>query len=129
MSTTQETHMNTLTASTRLRGLTAAAIVGALAASFSAAFAAETSSVSVNVGFADLDISSPAGALVLYNRIQRAAEGACSYYWFKTDADQNRCVYDAVANAVSRVNHPRLFAVYKAKNKTPLPAPLVSQSR
>jgi hypothetical protein len=25
-------------------------------------------------------------ALVLYERIRSAAQGACSFYWFKTDA-------------------------------------------
>jgi UrcA family protein len=122
--------MNTLTASPGLRGVIATAIFGALGSSFSAVCAADARSetVSLNVKFADLNISSPADALMLYNRIQRAAEGACSYWWFKTDADQTRCVHDAIANAVTKVNHPRLFAVYNAKHKTPLPAALVSQS-
>jgi UrcA family protein len=30
------------------------------------------------VKFADLNISSPSGALVLYDRIRAAAQGACS---------------------------------------------------
>jgi UrcA family protein len=121
--------MNTSTASTGLRGLIATAIFGALVASFSAVSAADPSSVSVNVKFADLNISSPPGALVLYDRIGAAAQGACSYYWFETDADEARCVHDAIANAVTKVNRPALFAVYNAKNKTPLPTALVSQSR
>jgi UrcA family protein len=123
--------MDRLTASTGLRGLIVIAIMGALASSFGVVWAADasTDSVSVNVRFADLNMSSPTGALVLYNRIQRAADNACSYYWFKTDADQNRCVQGAIANAVAKVNHPRLFAIYNKKNKTPLPVTLVSQSR
>jgi UrcA family protein len=135
MITIQETSVNTLTASTRnrTRGLIAASILGALAMSSSVVFSAETSAtgtepVRVNVGYADLDISNPASALVLYNRIERAAENACSYWWFKTNADQNRCVHDAIANAVARVNQPRLFAIYNAKHKTPLPTTLISQS-
>lgn len=123
--------MKTLTASTSIRGLIGAAIFIALTSSFSTAFAADagTGAVSVNVRFTDLNISKPPAALVLYNRIQRAAESACSYWWFKTDADQNRCVHDAIADAVTKVNHPALFAVYKAKNKTPPPVTLLSQSR
>jgi UrcA family protein len=123
--------MNTLTASTGLRSLIAAAIFGALACSFSAVSAADASSkpINVNVKFADLNISSPAGARVLYGRIRAAAENACSYYWFKSDADQARCVHDAIANTVIRVDRPALFAVYNAKNKTPLSTSLVSQSR
>jgi UrcA family protein len=122
--------MNTLTASTGLRGLIATAIFGALAASFSAA-AADVGSkpISVNVKFADLNLSSQAGARVLYDRIQAAAKNACSYYWFKSDADQVRCVHDAIANTVTKVDSLALFAVYNAKNKTPLPTALVSQSR
>lgn len=123
--------MNTLTTSTGLRGLIATAIFGALASSFSAVSAADASSEPTRliVKFADLNISSPAGALTLYERIRAAAQGACSYYWFKTDADEARCVHDAIANTVTKVNRPALFAVYNAKNKTPLPTALVSQSR
>ena len=123
--------MNTLTTSTGLRGLIAAAIFGALASSFSAVSAANASSesTSLKVKSADLNISSPAGARVLYDRIRAAAESACSYYWFERDADQVRCIQDAIANAVTRVNRPTLSAVYNAKNKTPLPTALVSQTR
>jgi UrcA family protein len=123
--------MNTLISSTGLRGLIATAIFGALASSFSAVSTADASSkpINVNVKFADLNISSPAGARVLYDRIRAAAENACSYYWFERDADQVRCVHDAIANAVTKVNRPALFDVYNAKNKTPLPTALLSQSR
>jgi UrcA family protein len=121
--------MNTSTASTGLRGLIATAIFGALASSFSAVSAADPSTVSVTVKSADLNISNPSGALVLYDRIRAAAQGACSYYWFKTDADEARCVHDAIANAVTKVNQPALSAVYNAKYKTSVPSTLVSQSR
>jgi UrcA family protein len=117
--------MNTSTASTGLRGLIATAIFGALASSFSAVSAADPGSVSVTVKSADLSISTPASALVLYNRIRAAAENACSYYWFETDAAEARCVHDAIA----KVNQPALSAVYHAKYKTPGPSTLVSQSR
>jgi len=121
--------MNTSTASTRLSGLIASAIFGVLASSFSAVAAADPGSAGITVKFADLNISSPSGALVLYERIRAAAQGACSYFWFKTDADEARCVHDAIANAVTKVNQPALSAVYNAKNKTSAPSPLVSQSR
>jgi len=122
--------MNTSTASTGFRGLIAAAIFGALASSFSAVFAADpSSSVSVNVKFAGLNISSPSGALVLYERIRAAAQGACSYYWFKSDADEARCVHEAIASVVMKVNKPALSAVFNAKYKTAIPSTLVSQSR
>jgi len=67
------------------------------------------------VKFADLDVASGSGALVLYDRIRSAAQGACSFYWFKTDADEFRCVRNAIANAVIKVNQPALSAVYDAK--------------
>lgn len=123
--------MSTLTTSTGFRSLIAAAIFGALASGFGAALAADTDpdSVSVSVRSSDLNISSPQGALVLYNRIHSAAENACAYWWFKTDAEQDRCVHDAIANTVTKVNHPALYAVYNAKNKAPLPGTLVSQRR
>jgi UrcA family protein len=130
LSTIQETTVNTSTASNGLRGLIATAIFGALASSFSAVCAADpSSSVSVTVKFADLKISNPSSALVLYERIRAAAQGACSYYWFKTDADEARCVHDAIANAVTKVNQPALSAVYNTKYKTSVPSTLVSQSR
>lgn len=122
--------MNTLTPPTGLRVLIATAIFGALASSFSAVCAADTGPepVRLTVKFADLNISKPPGAAVLYARIDAAAKNACSYYWFKSDADENRCVHDAIANAVMKIKQPALFAVYNAKNKTSLPTALLSQS-
>jgi UrcA family protein len=111
--------MNTLTASTGLRGLIAAAIVTAFASSFAAAAGVDVTSQTVK--FADLDTSSPQGALVLYNRIRKAAATACSFYIFKAETDLDRCVSDSTAKAVTRVNQAALFAVYNAKNKTHLP--------
>jgi UrcA family protein len=121
--------MNTLTSSTGLRGLIAIAIFGALACSFSLVCAADPSTASVTVKLADLNISSQAGALVLYDRIRAAAKGACSYYWFKSDADEARCAHEAIANAVIKVNQPTLSAVYNAMYKTSVPSTLVSKNR
>ena len=121
--------MNTSTAFTGLRGLTAIVIFGALAASLSAVSAADPSSVSVRVKTADLNIAKPSDALVLYSRIAAAAQGACSYYWFERDADEARCVHDAIANVVSKINRPELSSVYNAKYKASVPNTLVSQSR
>ena len=121
--------MTISTAATGLRGLIAAAIFGALAASFSAVSTADPSSASVTVKYADLDITSPSGAHKLYARIEAAADAACSYFWFKTDADEARCVQQTIANAVTKVNQPALSAVYNAKYKTSAPSALVSQSR
>jgi UrcA family protein len=120
--------MKTLTPSTALRGLVAAAILGALASSFSAVSAADPSFASINVKYSDLNIASPSGARVLYERIREAAQSACNYFWFKSDADEARCLQNTIANAVTKVNQPALTAVYNAKFKTSAPTPLLSQS-
>jgi len=96
--------MNASTPSTGLRGLIATTILAALAFCFSAVSAADPSSASVTVKYADLNIASPSGALVLYGRVRAAAQSACSYFWFKTDADEARCVHNTIANAVAKVN-------------------------
>ena len=121
--------MNTSTPSTGLRGLIATAIFGALAPSFSAVSVADPSSASITVKYADLNIASQSGARVLYERIRAAAQSACSYFWFKTDADEARCLKNTIAKAVTKVNQPALSAVYDAKYKTSAPSALVSQSR
>ena len=120
--------MNTSTVSAGFPGLIAAAMFGALAASFSAVSAADPNSASVTVKYADLDIAAPPGALVLYERIRVAAHSACSYFWFKTAAYEARCVQNAIAEAVTKVNQPALSAVYNAKYKVATPGTLVSQS-
>jgi UrcA family protein len=120
--------MNSTSPSTGLRGLIAAAIFGALASSFSAVSAADPSSASITVKYADLNAASPSGARVLYERIRAAAQSACNYFWFKTDADEARCVQNTIANAVTKINQPALTTVYNAKYKISAPSPLVSQS-
>jgi UrcA family protein len=120
--------MNTSSPSTGLRGLIATAIFGALASTFSAVSAADPSSASITVKYADLNVASRSGALVLYERIRTAAQSACNYFWFKTDADEARCVQNTIANAVTKVNQPALSAVYNAKYKISAPNTLVSQS-
>ena len=102
--------MNSSSRPTGLRGLIATAILGAFASSFSAVSAADPSSASISVKYADLNIASPSGALVLYERIRVAAQSACNYFWFKTDADEARCVQHTIANAVTKVNQPALSA-------------------
>jgi len=126
----KETIMNPSTTSMGLRSLIGIAIFGLLAASLSVvSAAADPSTASRTVAFADLDVSSPSGAHVLYMRIRGAAQVVCSYYFFATDTDKARCVRDATADAVTKINQPALSAVYNANNKTSLPSGLVSQRR
>jgi UrcA family protein len=121
--------MNTATPSTGLRGLIALVIFGALASSFSAVSAADPSSVSITVKYGDLNITTTFGARVLYERIRAAAQAGCRYYLFETEEDEARCVHDAIANAVIKINQPALAAIFDAKFKPPAPVTLVSQSR
>jgi UrcA family protein len=121
--------MNPSTSSSGLRGPIAAAIFGVLAQSLTVVSAADPGSASRTVKFADLNISNPSGAHKLYGRIRAAAQVVCSYQWFATDTDKARCVRDATADAVTRINQPALFAVYNARNKTSVPSGLQSQSR
>jgi UrcA family protein len=119
--------MNSSSRSASLRGLIATAIFGTLIAGFSAVSAADPSSTSITVKYADLNIASPTGALVLYKRIRAAAKRACNYFWFKTDEDEAGCVQHTIANAVSKVNQPALSAVYDANNPISATGTLVSQ--
>lgn len=114
--------------SSGLRGLIATAIFGFLGLGLCVVAAADPSAESRTVKFADLDISSPSGSHVLYRRIRAAAQVVCSYYFFATDTDKARCVRDATADAVTKINQPALSAVYNANNKTSAPSGLVSQT-
>jgi UrcA family protein len=116
------------TRSCGLRGLIAAAILASVVLSSAAASAADSSSAGITVKYADLNLASPAGALVLYGRIQAAARSACAYFWFKTDADEARCVRNTIAHAVTQVNAPALSAIYDEKFPISAPSSLVSQS-
>ena len=112
-----------------LRSLIATAIFGFLGLGLCVVAAADSSAESRTVKFADLDISNPSGAHVLYRRIRAAAQVVCSYYFFATDTDKARCVRDATADAVTRIDQPALSAVYNANNKTSAPSRLMSQTR
>jgi UrcA family protein len=121
--------MNPSTTSTGLRGLVAAAVFGFLGIGLCGVAIADPSDASRTVKFADLDISNPSDAHVLYRRIRAAAQVVCSYEFFATDTDKARCVRGVTADAVTRINQPALSAVYNANNKTSVPGSLVSQSR
>ena len=68
---------------------------------------------SVAVSYAELDLSKPAGAVVLYDRLQRAAEEVCgvddrssSLYSALTKTDKRACYEDALSRAVAQVDAP-----------------------
>ncbi len=74
---------------------------------------------SVTVSFAGLDLSRPAGAQVLYQRIERAAFEVCDVFvggrFPEARAKASTCYKDAVANAVAQVNSPQLSAIHRAR--------------
>jgi UrcA family protein len=61
------------------------------------------------VSYADLDISKPAGAKVLYNRIVKAAYAVCPNYG--SLIDNFKCIDQAIATAVKQVDSPALSAL------------------
>jgi UrcA family protein len=132
---TQESTMNTMTTSTRsTRGLIAAATLTALISSFgalgNAAYAADAPTTIVK--YADLDVSSSQGAATLYNRIRFASEGVCSPSDPRDLAAMSRwqkCVKQAIAGAVAKVNQPALSAVYAAKYGVLQPAKILTADR
>ena len=72
---------------------------------------------SVTVSYADLDLSNPAGAHTLYQRIKAAASTVCAPLESK-ELKRNRlwrdCYEQAVSNAVATINRPTLTALHQA---------------
>ncbi|MBV6423027.1 MAG: hypothetical protein NAOJABEB_00816 [Steroidobacteraceae bacterium] len=71
------------------------------------------------VFYGDLNLSSPAGAGVLYARIKAAAKQVCPGYGERTisarDA-RNACIAQTVDKAVADVNRPLLSALHKSSS-------------
>lgn len=75
---------------------------------------------SATVTYADLNLSSPAGAKTLYGRIRTAARKVCtvngeSPYEFQ-NLDKRRCIRSAIDQAVMKVDSPVLVAMHAASN-------------
>jgi UrcA family protein len=125
--------MNTVTPSTRLRGLIATAMVSALAPSFAVVCAAadRSDTASEIVKYGDLNVSDPQGAATLYRRIVAAAHNVCGSDEIDSRLLGSRvrveaCVHQAIVDAVTRVGRPELIAAYNAKNRQPLPITLAA---
>jgi UrcA family protein len=76
--------------------------------------AADDGLPSKRVSYADLDISKPAGAKVLYGRIVAAAQQVCALSGYRdlgTMQRVNGCVDRAINNAVKQVDSPALSAL------------------
>jgi UrcA family protein len=123
--TIQEQTMNSMITSKPLRGLLATAILGAVTAGSTAASkAGDLADVpSVTVHYGDLNLSTPQGAATLYSRIAAAAHQVCDSGRDDLALRQatRACIDKAVADAVVKVGHPELIAVYNAKTHRALP--------
>ena len=74
---------------------------------------------SETVKFADLNVSTPAGAEALYRRIHAAARRVCEQPAGEL-AGAGRCITKAESEAIEKVNLPLLTAYYQQKTgKTP----------
>ena len=129
--TMTQTTMNTQITSTNLTRLLSAAIFGALALSCGTmSIAADDSNApQAVVKFGDLNLSNPQGAAALYQRIWSAAVTVCRPQDDGSLASKGRmqtCVHKAIADAVTKVGQPGLFAIYNAKNREPLPITVAS---
>jgi UrcA family protein len=123
--------MNTITHTIKLQRMTATVVFGALALSFAAMCPAgdTTGANQSTVKYADLSVSSPSGAAALYARINVAANGVCRTLDGRGLASKtyfNRCVHEAIADAVNKVDQPALYSIYNAKNSTPKPIMVAS---
>jgi UrcA family protein len=116
-----------------LRRVVATAIVGSLSVGFSGTSLADGSGDvrQTTVKYGDLNIGNADGARALYKRIEAAARRVCAppdnslAYMSETD----KCIHKSIADAVTTVNQPLLYAAYNEKNKTPLPSTMLAQGR
>jgi UrcA family protein len=121
-----------MTRSIYRRSRIAAAICGVLAASAAAICGADdrADAPQVVVKYADLNLSSPQGANALYSRIRAAAERACQPLDgrdLRSRIHMQDCVATAVADAVTKVGHPAVVAIYNARHASPLPTMVLAK--
>lgn len=120
-----ETAMST---SIRLKQSTAWAALLALASAAAGANPHDTDDVRTQkVGYADLNLSTLAGASVLYSRIEHAARMVCGTQPDRWHPGQRTsCSQKAIAEAVAKVNSPWLTAIHDSKTGGPKLASLQS---
>jgi len=115
--------MNTTTTSLSFRAALATAMFGALTISLATVCtAAETDPPQITVKYADLKVSNPQGAAVLYARIQRAARQVClpvDTGDLSSQARMAACVHQAIVAAIAKVDQPALFDAFNARNGRP----------
>jgi len=80
---------------------------------------------SETVRYEDLRLSSPVGVAVLYGRLRVAAERACApldSLQLSAKARYRACYDDAMAKAVTNVDHPGLTQYYESKRGVTAPS-------
>ena len=117
--------MNTMTRTTKLTHVTAA-VSALLALSCSAVCTADagTGIPEETVKYSDLQMSRTADAARLYARISMAARDVCEeldHGNLSSKVIFHRCVQQAIANAVDKVDQPALYSIYSVKNPAPKP--------
>jgi UrcA family protein len=123
--------MNTTNQTRNLTRVTAAVLFSALALGFAAISSADDSRgiPQEKVKYSDLDISRTAGAAALYSRISMAANNVCqdlNHGELSSKVIFNRCVHQAIADAVTKVDQPSLYSVYNVKNPSLKPVMLAA---
>ena len=84
------------------------------------------------IHFGDLDLDTAAGNELLYRRIRTGAESVCRTWEGKELVNvvrHKRCMEDAVADAVSKIDQPRLTACYLSHHGGQLPLTVSSSAR
>jgi UrcA family protein len=125
--------MKMLTLSKPSRRTLVAGIIGACALGIAAMAAAndELGARKASIRYGDLNLATSTGAEALYTRILFASYVVCQ----ASDRDANdnadpfaldACRKKIIAEAVTKIGKPTLYAVYNAKNATPLPTPIVT---
>ena len=93
-------------------------LVAALALALNTARAADRDAAppSYKVHYADLDLTTRAGAVALYWRLKWAAEDVCADPpGLQSIARVDRCIQTAVGRAVAQIDSPLLMGYYAAR--------------
>ena len=129
--------MNTMTRSNPIRCTLAVTVIGAFALGVGTITAAadDLAVPQATIRFGDLNLASPQGAKVLYERIVSASYIVCQPF----DRDRNdqpapfaaqACQRKLIADAVTKIGKPALYAAYNNRNATRLLAPIaIAESR
>jgi UrcA family protein len=87
-------------------------------------------SLTVTVSYAGLDLSSPAGAKILYEKLKRAAELVCAPLEGRValHARWASCYDNALSNGVLKINSEELTALDRSRRRGKSPAVRYSET-